>query len=233
MRSFLALVSALLLSASVSADVPWITFSDPYGKFTVMFPIQPTWITTSLKGPNGITVPVTQYVGETADHQAAMVMADGSYSGLNIPPQVALDAIEAAFHGDKYTLLNSGPDTLDGQTGITLVLMDSNGYRITNRVFFISDHLYQTLSVVGPTSSPADIADAQRFSQSLHFTQAISRVETPSTIITTGAVDDSCLASAEKSVQSLAQNFTQASRSAELALSQACTVLQTAPGPSH
>jgi hypothetical protein len=235
MRSVFALISTLLLLTTASAAAPWVTFNDPLGRYTVMFPVTPTSVTTSIKAPNGIDLPLIQYIEESPDRQVALILADMSFAGLNINPQAGFDAVESRLNNDKYTLVSSGPDTLDGQTGITFVVLDHDGTRLSDRMFIVGDHVYEVVSATSSTATADDTADAQRFVQSLHFTQAISRLDAPAGIVPTGVVDTSCLASADQGTTRVAQQgLAQASRPAALALQTACTVLQAAPHePAH
>jgi hypothetical protein len=231
MRVGFALLVFVLFAEPVAA-APWITFSDPTGRFTIMFPGAPTAVATRQKIATGDSIPVAQYLFDADRHQVGMVFMDADFSALNVDPEAVLDSVESALHGDKYTLLSSGPDTLDGRTGLKIVVLDKTGVRITDRLFVFGGHMYQALAGVSPSAASSVIADADRYVDSLHFSQAVSQATLPATVIGVGVVDASCLTPIPRNSGGGTYALADPLRPTMLAAREACTLLQSLPSPA-
>jgi hypothetical protein len=177
---FLLIFYALTLSLVPAEAAPWVQFTDPNGQFSVMFPHAPWVQTTNTKDADGTTTPITEYAAPEGDGKAAMLMMVADLPGLNVDPQRVMDLAIALFAQDpKNSVQSNETQTLDGHVGRYLVLIDKDKNRISDRIFLFGGHMYQALTVTRPDASATDLADVQRFSDSLHFQSSVASLPAP------------------------------------------------------
>lgn len=160
----LVLASAALASSAVAAD--WTTFKDPNGAFSVAFPGKPVASTAQTDVGNGAKVPMSGY--NTTYGGTQFVVIDTNLSGYKMDPA---KAVENAADGTKKAAAETKADAaaqVEGQNGRALTIIDKNGKRVVDRIFFVRGHLYQVMATA-PASAPD--TDSQHFVDSLRFTQ--------------------------------------------------------------
>ncbi len=169
MRYIRVMVAAAMVLASPAAADSWVKFTDPEGHFTVKFPFAPQIERSKNKTDDGATVSIVQY--EANEYRVSMMEMVSDFSGQNIDAQGGLDIVIAKLStSPDYILENSQNDALDGHVGRYFSMIEkSSGIRLTDRIFFFDNHLYQTMTGTIPNARPGDIADAKRFRESLHF----------------------------------------------------------------
>lgn len=163
-------VAVLWASAPASAETYWSTFHDPRGVFTAEFPGTPASTRDDVKTDTSGTIPSVNYLVES--ETIAFLVFDSDFSAL-ATQATAADVID----GGVTSIRNAAAQTLsdvtiiaDGQTGREVTILDSDGNRITDRVFFVRHHLYQVMAVLGPKAGNDERAQAGRFLAGFHFT---------------------------------------------------------------
>ena len=167
MRKLAVILSLVFLALPVFAADAWVDFNDPQGIFRVSFPQAPQSSSTSTKAADGTDIPLTQYM--VADGDSAVMVMVGDFSGRTIDPQALVNGVVQSFQSQDRTLISRGPDLLDGQSGENLVLTDTDGDRLRDRIFFVKGKLYQVLSVIPKDATQEDADIVSRFSASFHF----------------------------------------------------------------
>lgn len=162
----LALVLASVAFAGSAAAANWTTFKDPNGAFSVAFPASPAVATAQTDAGGGAKVPMSVY--NTTFGGIQFVVIDTNLSGYNMDP---VKAVENAADGTKKAAADTKADGVahaGAESGRALTIMDRNGKRVVDRIFFVRGHLYQVMATA-PANSPD--TDSQRFVDSFHFAQ--------------------------------------------------------------
>jgi hypothetical protein len=162
----IALALALSVGAAV-ADSKWQTFHDPKGAFTVDLPGTPA-VQGGQIPTNAGAIPAAAYTVNLGT--LGTVVSDADFSGSNVDRDKALQGSVDAMKSGK-TVLSESEDKLDGVSGRALKLQKDNRL-LSVRVFFVRDHLYQAMALVGSTQPTAEqSAIVERFLKSFHFTK--------------------------------------------------------------
>lgn len=161
----------LLLASAIpcSADVTWLTFKDPNGAFTVDVDGTPTVDPSPIKDESGKEWKNVTY---TVNHSSsAMVVCDTDFGSMkNASSGAAIDGGVKNIKANKDNQVTSESLVqLDGQIGREVIILDKDRNRLTDRLFFVANHLYQLMTVAMPSSNPQEVADSQKFQQSFHF----------------------------------------------------------------
>ena len=169
MRHSWALIVAAMVLASPAAADPWVKYTDPQGHFKISFPFAPLVARSTTTTDDGATVRIVQY--EANEYRVSLMLMVSDFSGQKIDPQGGLDLVIAKLStSSDYIMENSQNDALDGRVGRFFSMIEkSSGIRLTDRMFFFDNHLYQAMTGTIPNARPGDIADAKRFRESLHF----------------------------------------------------------------
>ncbi len=165
----LAFPFLLLATSAQSADDKWMKFKDPNGVFAVRVPEQPTTSTDSVTNTDGAKIPMLEYTVDKGDHAMMVIVSDMT----RYPDADATKVLDGAVNGVKKTAASvtvERSDSIDGQSGRFLVVIDANKNQITDRVFFVHGKLYQVMYVL-PVNGPEPMeAMGSRFLDSFHFT---------------------------------------------------------------
>jgi hypothetical protein len=162
--SLIAALCAGLATPSLAAD-SWTPFHDPKGAFTVEFPGTPAANHSSQPASDGSSVEETGYSLNTGT--STLMVLDSDFSRYKVDPIAAVENAATAAKNTAEQTQMEAVTHLDGQNGRALVVVDKNGNRMTDRIFFVGGHLYQVVALA-PASLPQ--ADSDRFVNSFHFT---------------------------------------------------------------
>lgn len=170
MRLYLALPSLFLLfgGTALAADA-WLAFHDPAGVFVADEQGAPTVAHDSVKKPDGTSIDITEYAVDRGNAQSMIMVSDLTHY-LNADPNKVL---ESSANSAKAAALLALADTaiqLDGQAGRDILFIDTGNNRVESKTFFVGMRLYQFVSIVPKGYTPAQLADAQHFQDSIHFT---------------------------------------------------------------
>jgi hypothetical protein len=168
MRHFPIAFALILFATGAFADANWFAFRDPDGVFTVDVPSTPAVSRSSVTADNGQSVPMLQYAIDRGADGMFVIVSDLSAFPLGDSGTV----IDNAVNGIKRLGVSVPSDTgvtLDGQAGREVQVVDKDGNRIEDRIFYVGRKLYQVMHVLGPTAAAASEADARRFDDSFHF----------------------------------------------------------------
>jgi len=171
----LGLAFALSAISAFGAE-RWTKFQDPSENFTVEFPSLPRARTGDSARTPGSVTSFAYYIGTETN---SMTVFDNLYSSRGAAgDQASTDRIlnifatniigAAARIGGKVQ--SDMPDTLDGQSGRRISILQATGAVYTYRMFYIDGHAIGVAAVVPPGARPAQAADANRFLLSLHLT---------------------------------------------------------------
>jgi hypothetical protein len=169
MRIHIGVLALVLLSSAAMADSQWLAFRDPAGTFTADLPGTPTVAHDSVKGSDGQPIAMLEYTIDHGDSAMVVIVSDLT----RFPNADSGKVIDGAVSGAKSTasqVLSDTITTLDGQAGRDVSMVDKDGNQIEDRIFFVGLRLYQVMSVVPKSPTPAQVADTQRFESTFHFT---------------------------------------------------------------
>jgi hypothetical protein len=173
MRLWLVLVLGVQIFSLTSANAaPWVKYTDPSGRFSVMFPnapeIKPTVQTPAFE-PGAKTFPLSAYGAREDGDKAFLMVFDTDLTGVDVDAEKILDAQQShLLQGVTNGIAKAV--ALNGVACRHLSYTASDGSdRSIITIFFLGTHLYQVIAVISATASAQDIEDAQRFSDSLHF----------------------------------------------------------------
>jgi len=160
-----AFVLATLAVSSPAAAETWREYSYPGSFFTVRFPAQPTYETTTYQTAEGVPVEARVYSLLQNDSVLRMLVADLS----------AVKTDEAAVIGHAIQGLSERgevkldiPHRINRVYGRQLSIQGSDGSHSSAAVFYYRHRLYQIEGIALPNGTDAT-ADAIRFQQSLTF----------------------------------------------------------------
>jgi hypothetical protein len=165
MRFPVVLLPLLLWSAAASAGTQWLAFRDPAGVFTADLPGTPTVSHDTVNGGDGRPVDMLEYTIDRGPGAMVVIVSDMT----RFPNAVSGTVIDGAVGGVKGMGVQTLSETisqLDGQAGI----VDKDGNRIDDRIFFVGLRLYQVMTVVPTAPTPDETDDAQHFMNAFHFT---------------------------------------------------------------
>ncbi len=150
------------------ADAPnWTIYTDPDGIFTAEVPQPPVLSTAEQDNLNGVKVEVKKYLVDRGS--SALIIIVSRYEGLDIDDETALDRSVKGTQTEGRTLDSDDPVVVSGHTGRSLVLRDTSGNLLTDRLFFFDHTLYQAITSVVP-GTPDDVkSEANRFAQAFQF----------------------------------------------------------------
>lgn len=153
--------------AVARADEEWFAFRDPNGAFTAEIPGTPTVERSTTKAQDGTDVVTVQY--QVGNDTIVMMISDTDMAKFKSDAGKAIDGAVGAIKNMDSQLLSDTIATLDGQVGREVELVDKDGDKVTDRIFFVGGHLYQTLIVVGPKADNTSVVETRRFLTTFHF----------------------------------------------------------------
>jgi hypothetical protein len=161
--SMMVALCTSLAAPALAADA-WTPFKDPKGAFMVEFPGAPAANHTAQAASNGATVEQTGY--SMSSGNSTLMVLDSDFSRFKVDPVAAVENAASAAKNTAASTEMEATNHLDGQNGRALVVIDKNGNRMTDRIFFVGGHLYQVVALA-PASLPQQ--DSDRFVNSFHF----------------------------------------------------------------
>jgi hypothetical protein len=169
MRFAIVLLPFLLWSAAASADTQWLAFRDPAGVFSTDMPGTPTVAHDSVKGGDGQPVDMLEYTIDRGASAMVVIVSDMTRF-TNAVSGTVIDGAVGGVKGMGVQTLSDTISQLDGQAGREIVIVDKDGNRIDDRIFFVGLRLYQVMTVVPTVPTAEQTDDAQHFMNAFHFT---------------------------------------------------------------
>lgn len=168
MRKFALLLLVLGLALPAQALETWVTFQDEAAVFSFEAPAAPKIenYKTKMEDGSGRELPTSTYTVDRG--QVAMMMMVGDLLDIEKAPEKILDDTADGV-AESREVLSRVNDSLDGHVGRHVKLVDKDGNRFNDRIFFIDGKLYQLLTVEFPSASAEQRAEVERFLKSLHF----------------------------------------------------------------
>jgi len=168
MRRVLTILSILAFSTGAWAAT-WTTLTDPDGAFRVDMPSTPKISHDSITNTDNTKVDMLEYTIDRGDNAMIVIVSDLTRYPNADPERVIDGAVGGASKSGTKTSDNVA--ILDGQSGRDIVIVDSSGNHINDRIFFVGGKLYQVMSVMPGKASAEVQSDIRRYNQSFHFTQ--------------------------------------------------------------
>jgi hypothetical protein len=161
------LALALLTAAPAAAEDTWSTFTDPAGVFRIEMPQEPVAITGTHPTPDGRTAKGETYVVNRG--ATGMMVKVDDYVGPPQDPAVLLERGVAGLQLHDRKLVSDASITIGGHVGRAVALVAATGARMTDRLFFIDNRIYQMLTTVPANASKDQVDMVERCAASLHF----------------------------------------------------------------
>ncbi|HEY4112503.1 MAG TPA: hypothetical protein VGM17_00440 [Rhizomicrobium sp.] len=155
--------ACVALAGSAHAE-SWTNFQDPNGVFSIAFPGNPAVSNAQTDVGNGAKVPMAVY--NTTYGGTQFVVIDTNLSGYKVDAASAVESAAAGTRKAAADIKVDSPLHADGQNGRALTVIDKNGNRVLDHIFFVRGHLYQVMATA-PANSPE--ADGQHFVDSFRF----------------------------------------------------------------
>jgi hypothetical protein len=155
------------LSGHAFAADSWLLFKDPDSAFTVELPGTPTVSTSSTKAGDGSPIPILTYEVSGSPDVAIVI---GDFTKLQYDIGKVIDGCISGIKEDAVTVELDQLSVLDGQVGHEIVVVDKDGSRLDDRVYFVQGRLYQVLAGTTKGTTADQLAQGQQFLASFHFT---------------------------------------------------------------
>jgi len=140
----------------VTTTVKWTTYSSAPGRFSMLFPGQPTLKEQPVDSAAG---KLTNNILMASSGSSAFLASYADYPLVNDDLQAILDRVrDGAVSGIKGTLIKSTPITHKGYPGREFQA-SGEGLLATFRIYVVNNRLYQMVAVYPPGASTEEVKD--------------------------------------------------------------------------